>query len=395
MRKRILLTILTAGLCSCAAPVPAPTETRTAPPEEITPETWLDLWLDPFVNDGYALPDHDQNGNPVTWHVADGDAEIRDGSLYKTEGADEYEPVSLSARLADGSTVQYDRILLLDPYVAYIISYFSENGDEKETMKLAYTYNGSYWYKFNNDHTVLKAETGTGRLRDPAILRNKDGTFTVLATQGYDTDSIYVFDSPDLLSFANERLLKVNTMGSGQAWAPEGFYDRTLDQYVIYWSSVKDKGMFRNLTADFRSVDAPVSLLDCGFPVIDGTIVKQGAECLIVLKDERQPMEQYSRLFIGRSEYGWQDFTEFGSPLSGHQSEGPMVMKDLYVSGYYLVYDDYTRFQFKSLYTQDLWNGPYEETKTADTMIPLEDPAHCSAVPVTWKELERLIEAYE
>lgn len=394
MRKRILLTILAVVLCGCsqtAAPVPA----ETPMPEEVTPETWLDLWLDPFVNDGYTLPEFDQNGQPVAWTVADGDAEIRENCLYKTGQADEYEPVALTAQLADGSTVRYDRILLLDPYVAYVISYFSENGDEKETMKLAYTYNGSYWYKFNNDHTVLRAETGTGRLRDPAILRNKDGTFTVLATQGYDTDSIYVFDSPDLRSFSGERLLKVNTMSGRQAWAPEGFYDRTLDLYVIYWSSVKDNGMFRNLTADFQSVEEPVPLLDCGFPVIDGTIVKQGADCLIVLKDERQPMEQYSRLFLGRSRNGWQNFTEFGSPLSGHQSEGPMVMKDLYVSGYYLVYDDYTRFQFKSLYTQDLWNGPYEETKTADTMIPLEDPAHCSAVPVTWKELERLIEAYE
>lgn len=361
------------------APVtPSPTPVTT---------TETTVFADCFLNDGMTLPEKD-----AKWTVLSGHAEITDGAIHKTEQASEYEPVVLQMK-QNGVTQTYEYMLLLDPYVAYVIAYFSENGDEKESLKLAYTYNCRYWFKLNKDNAVLKPETGTRRLRDPSFVRRKDGTFTLLATQGYDTDAIYAFDTADFSTYTGERLLQVNPRGE-QAWAPEAFYDRTIDQYVIIWSSVKDGGMYYNLSPDLCTFSPPQKLLDTGFPVIDGTVVRDGERAAIILKDEREPMETYSQLFAGWSDHGWQNFSKFSEPFSGHQSEGPMIMKCLDTDGYDIYYDDYTRFQFRAYHTDDLFSGNFEPIPDTELMIPLDDPAHSHAIPVTWKELERLMQIY-
>ncbi len=267
-------------------------------------------------------------------------------------------------------------------------------------MRMMYTYDGQYWFKFNNDQTIVSASIGTRRLRDPSLIRKTDGTFWLVATQGYDTDSIYVFDSPDLVTYTNERLLRVNRSGyhtemSGrQAWAPEGFYNRIDDQYIVTFSSVADHGMFYVTTHDMNTCSYPKRLLDTGFDVIDGTLVKTGLNWTVYLKDERQPMEEYSRLFRGHGD-SWNHFTEFEEHFGNYQSEGPSAMKKLDGEGWYLIYDDYTRKQMQILYTDDIEHGEFRLIPFWDSMIPAVEPAHGSALAVTWKELERLMNAYE
>ncbi len=384
----MILPVLALLICGCAQ---RPEEKARLSEEMILK---LEAMLDPFLNDGGSLPVIETVDGNSEWTVISGNARIEDGRIYKTENAAEYEPVQLQASL-NGIPDEhvFTDLLLLDACTANVISYFSEVTDEPETMKLAYTYNGVEWFSLNGGHAVLKAETGTGRLRDPSLLRKKDGTFCVLATQGYDTDSVYVFDSTDLTSFSGERLLKVNSapLSEKQAWAPEGFYDRREGSYVLYWSSVADGGMFFSMSEDLLSVSEPQPLLDAGFEVIDGTIIKQEDRYTIILKDERQPMEDYSQLFAGYSETGWKDFGSFTSPISGHQSEGPMVIRDPENEGYYIFYDDYTRYMFRSLYTQDPFGRYFDDVADNILSIPLEAPAHSHAIPVTQKELERII----
>ena len=348
--------------------------------------------LDYFLNDGDELPEG------YTWKVVSGNAEIIDGIIHKTGSSDEYEQITLSAD--DGTGTQELERLLLDPWSGYIISYFSEKGDEAECMKLADTFDCKYWFKLHEDQAVLSAETGTKRLRDPALFRKQDGTFGVTATQGYDTDSIYVFDSPDLITFENERLLKVNAsadetkLSEEQAWAPEIFWDHTIGRYVILWSSVKDGSMFFNTSSDLNAFSYPQKLILTDHPVIDGTIVKDGHQWLICAKDEREPMEEHSQLFFGFSDTSWNDWQTTTGPVTGHQSEGPMIMKDLEGPGWYLYYDDYTRFQFKALYLSDLTDPDIREIEDSELLIPLDAPAHSFALPVTWKEMERIQNAY-
>ena len=277
--RKLLLTCLAGVLLTGCTPKQEPVVSSSPVPDTDPVYTELDQTLDAFINDGDLLPQRLHDGTSISWTIISGSAELYGHTIHKTEDSAEYEPVTLSAEVS-GQSYTFDHLLLLDEYVAYVISYFTNETDEN--LKLAYTYDSVYWFRLNSDQAVLSPSIGTKRFRDPSLIRKKDGSFAVIATQGYDTDSIYVYDSPDLLTFTGERLAKVNyssdtlKLSGKQAWAPEGFYDRTLDEYVVYWSSVEDTGMYYNLTDDLVSFDPPEKLIDTGFPVIDGTICKQG-----------------------------------------------------------------------------------------------------------------------
>jgi hypothetical protein len=360
--------------------------------------TWIDRYLDSYMNEGDTLPSETSNGTAITWSVVSGNAELSDNAIHKTDTASEYEPIVLHALLANGEEQDFGNILLL---AGYVMTYFTKEDDDKETLKLAYSYDGEYWYHLNDDKSVVQATLGTKRLRDPSVVRRKDGSFTVIATEGYDNPSIYAFDTADFVTYTNERLIQVNTssaslsMSESQAWAPEGFYDRRSDAYVLYWSSPDDGGMFYNTSSDLETVSEPASLLDAGFTVIDGTIVKEGAHYSIILKDEREPMEEYSQLFIGYSDTDYLHFTRFGNPITGHQSEGPFVLKRKDHDNDVLVYyDDYTRYQFQALWGYNVYEDTLVDLGSDNMLVPMSEPSHASAIPVTWKELERLKAVY-
>lgn len=379
----------------------AVTASGTASPAEEDDITWLDRYLDSFMNNGDTLPTETENGTAIVWSVTSGSAEITDNVINKTDGADEYESVVLHVSLSDGTEHDFDNVLLLDACAGYVMTYFTKTDDDKETLKLAFSYDGEYWYHLNNDASVLQASLGTKRLRDPSVVRRKDGSFTVIATEGYDNSSIYAFDTSDFVTYDNERLIQVNTssdeltLKETQAWAPEGFYDRRNDTYIIYWSSPGDGGMFYNTSSDLETVSLPQSLLDAGFAVIDGTIVKEGAHYSIILKDEREPMEEYSQLFIGYSDTDYLHFTRFSDPITGHQSEGPFVIKRKdHGNDAVVYYDDYTRYKFIALWGYNVYEGNLVDLGADNMMLPVSEPSHASAIPVTWRELTRLTDAY-
>ena len=355
---------------------------------------YLNQWLDSFMHDQDELL-NEYNGKTITWYVDSGDASIVDNKLIKSEKADEYEKISLKAKV-DGKTYVFDNICLLDIIHGYLISYFS---NDEECLKLAYTYDGLLWYEANDQKCVVSASSGTKRLRDPYIMRNKDGGFYLLGTQGYDNPEIYVWDSSDLVTFNNERLLKVNAstnenkMSEKQAWAPEGFYDRIIDKYVIYWSSPQDSGMYYNYSNDLNDISYPSKLLDPGFVVIDGTIFKDGYDYNIVLKDEREPMEEYSQLFVGYSDSDYLGFNEFNmNYITGHQSEGPFIIYRGY--NYILYYDDYTRFKFKALYFENFREHDFEEVLDSEIISSVGNVKHGSAIALTYREFLRINEVY-
>lgn len=361
-------------------------------------QAWLDGYLDAFLPEGYVLPSQTEQKEEIHWAVKEGEITLAKNRIQKKESAQEYEPIILEATV-NGTTYTFDHLLALDEYVGYIISYFTKKDEEKETLKLAYTYNGYYWFNLNDAKTILAPSFGTKSMRDPSIVRKKDGSFTLIATQGFDTDSIYAYDTKDFITFEGERLIQVNAsskelkMSETQAWAPEGFYDRRLDQYVVYWSSVNDGAMFYNISNDMVHFSYPKVLLDRGYPVIDGTIIKEHNDYYIVIKDERKPLESYSQLSLSDKSEDWHSFSSFKEPFTEHENEGPMVFKDLENDGYYVFYDNYTKVWFKGMYIKQLETGKFEEIKE-EVMIPLTEPGHSSCIPVTWKELERLFATY-
>ena len=401
--KRSISLILTAllFLSGCSAEPahgPMPAGSAPVPTYSDSEEAYLSDCIDESLFDGQVLPSATPEGEPIEWTVQSGNAMIEEGVIHKTAAAAEYESISLEAD-TKSHQVTFRSLTLNDPLVAYVISYFSSDGTDAEQLKLAYTYNGVYWFKVNQDRGILKPSSGTKRLRDPSLVRKPGGGFALLATQGYDTDSIYVYDSEDLVHYENERLLRLNASEEGsmsglQAWAPEAFYDPSLSTYIIIWSSPKDGGVYYSASDDLTTNTYPALLCDPGFKTIDLTLTHTPSGRAAVLKDEREPMEEYSQLYraVGPA---WYNLTVESSPLyDRHQLEGPMILKSNEKPGWYIYADDYTRSEYRVYYTDDIYSGSLREAEDNDVLIPLEKPSHSYALPVTWKELERILAVY-
>ena len=174
MKQKIVILITCILLVGCKTASLQPTESFETPTNFNTSIDYtLNETLESFINDGSQLPLETSDHQEIIWWVKEGNAVIEDSIIHKTEDALEYEPITLEATISN-QTYQFKRLLLLDPYVAYLISYFSSADDGSEVMKLAYTYNGFYWFKLNQDNAILQPTIGTKRMRDPSMVRKKD-----------------------------------------------------------------------------------------------------------------------------------------------------------------------------------------------------------------------------
>ncbi|MBP3468574.1 MAG: family 43 glycosylhydrolase, partial [Lachnospiraceae bacterium] len=210
------------------------------------------------------------------------------------------------------------------------------NPDEK--FRMAYSYDGVHWEKLNNNYPVVYPTKGdTKRVRDPFIMRNKDGSFSVLATQGWDTPYIYVWQSENLTEFTNERLLRASQSGvagltGSRAWAPEGSYDPITDQYYLYWADPSASGengpgpIYYNTSKDLESLSTPGLYFDPGYNVIDSNIVKHDGVYYMAFKDERESgkaikFAKSTSLAPGSFEIYTDEF------VTDKYAEGPFVFK--------------------------------------------------------------------
>ena len=142
MKQKFLIVLSFFLLVGCQTSIQQPTESFDTPTSFNTSiEFELGETLDSFINDGAQLPSKTKDNQDIIWSVSEGNATIEDNIIHKSSNALEYEPIKLEATI-DKQTYRYSRLLLLDPYVAYLISYFSSADDGSEVMKLAYTYNG-------------------------------------------------------------------------------------------------------------------------------------------------------------------------------------------------------------------------------------------------------------
>ncbi len=174
-----------------------------------------------------------------------------------------------------------------EAYSAYVMGYFTEspNGDENRfALHLAYSTDGLNWTPLNQNQPVVTPTLGYKGLRDPFILRKQDGTFVVMATNMIGQDMaanlskyILIWDSADLRTFTNERLLQVNNSSTMHAWAPEAFWDASKSMYAILWAGNTDRNrIYVSYTTDFKTVTNYNTLTvfhDPGVNIYDGDML--------------------------------------------------------------------------------------------------------------------------
>ncbi len=265
------------------------------------------------------------------------------------------------------------------PDAGYAAAYFKSDGDEKIYQAAT---SGNDFFTFspvNGGNPVITSTTDTKGLRDPYILRSKDGDkYYMVATdlciscgtgwgpaQSNGSLKIEVWESTDLVKWTrtngvNEGIT-INQPEAGMTWAPEAYWDDALQSYVVHFSSRLYSNaahtntdnlharVFYVLTRDFKTFTyPPTEWQNTGFARIDSTVQKIGDYYYRFTKNEEggaaDGLEAGKDIFLERSkvltapttrsnwnadpETTWQLTDTYMTRLETNEvGEGPQIVK--------------------------------------------------------------------
>ncbi|WP_307448635.1 immunoglobulin-like domain-containing protein [Microbacterium proteolyticum] len=319
---------------------------------------------------------------------------------------------------------------------AYMFAYFTGDNVEGEKIRFA-TSDGNdslRWKTLNDAQPVLTSTKGTTGLRDPFILRSKEGDrFFLLATDlsvgtsgwGGATDRgshfLEIWESTDLVNWGEQRHVEVNLPNTGMTWAPEAIYDETIGAYTVYWTSTIFSDASRttpdgngpqiliSTTRDFRDFTTPqpwfkardVAGLVQGNGLIDSTVLKEGDTYYRFTK-ATQSSGCPSPDIIGQKSTNLRATTESGAwslidtcigrNAGTPEVEGPEIFKanegDRAGYKYFLWVDNYGGRGYIPLGTNSL-EGDIQWTIPSSFSLPAS-PRHGSILAITAKERDAL-----
>lgn len=144
-------------------------------------------------------------------------------------------------------------------FTGYLFGHFIGEEDENgEQIYFSLSEDGMHFKDLNKGKPVLVSTVGERGVRDPYLYRSFEGDrYFLIATdlsifhrggwfineQNYydasttGSDCLVLWESNDLVTWSEPRLLKVAPKNAGMAWAPEMIYDEETGNYVIYFSS--------------------------------------------------------------------------------------------------------------------------------------------------------------
>ena len=243
----------------------------------------------------------------------------------------------------------------------YLFTSFRGNGEDG--LRLLRSDDGYRWQALPG--TFLKPNVGGSRLmRDPSLAIDKEGTFHLVWTTGWQHDRGFGYaSSKDLLKWSKQRFIPVmeHEPTTVNVWAPELFFDEPNDRFIIIWASTipgrfpdrlephdNNQRMYFTTTRDFETF-APTKLFyDPDFSVIDCTIVRDGARYVLVLKDNTRPQRNLRAAF-GDSPLGpWRNVSK---PFTHNFTEGPTVLR---IGDEWIIYfDAYEKETYGAVATRD------------------------------------------
>ena len=230
--------------------------------------------------------------------------------------------------------------------------------------RLALSNDGIRWKPINGGAPVIRPRSGE-IIRDPSIIRSKDGFYHMVWTTGWTGHDIGYASSQDLIHWTDYKKVPVMAgMDVGHTWAPELFFDDQTNSYVIAWSSDGTPwAIYYVTTKDFNSFSERKLLFTNGgigggkagnLGPIDGHILKEapGKYIFFYKKDDNTGVPN---LFFrwGPSPTGpWGQ--EHGPIVPSTGDEGPSVLR---VGDEYRMYTDPFESEFMYMYrSKDLKN---------------------------------------
>jgi hypothetical protein len=207
-------------------------------------------------------------------------------------------------------------------------------------------------------------------MRDPFVLLGQDGLFHLVWTPGWREKGIGYASSANLTDWSKQKFIPLmeHEQSAQNCWAPEIFYDAGSGDYIIYWATsipgrfpetdhLGDEGlnhrMYYVTTSDFITFSKPAVFFDGGFDVIDASLVKDGDQYLLFMKNETSmPCEKNIRYSVSNRLLG--GFKSVSPPITGNYwAEGPSAIK-LSNSQWVVYFDKYKENRIGAVTSEDL-----------------------------------------
>ena len=139
---------------------------------------------------------------------------------------------------------------------AYLFTYFTGNAPEQEQICYALSEDGWNYTPLNDGKPIIASQdiARTGCVRDPHILRGKDGWFYMVVTDmksslGWSSNrGMVLMRSKDLVHWKTstvhfpERFKGTMFEHVTRVWAPQTIYDEHTGRYIVYFSILTDDG---------------------------------------------------------------------------------------------------------------------------------------------------------
>ena len=170
--------------------------------------------------------------------------------------------------------------------MAYLFVHFKEKlTPDGEQVYFSVSKDGYNFEKLNGGEPILTSTKVEKGCRDIEIVRLHTGGFIIITTdlcivhrmdENYNVNwkeinssgskCFCAWRTPDLINFGEQELLPVGREDFGCMWAPEVFFDKENEEYLIHWgSTVKGDNfthmiIFCSITKDFKSFSEPRNL---------------------------------------------------------------------------------------------------------------------------------------
>lgn len=294
------------------------------------------------------------------------------------------------------------------------VTFKGQEGPLDEQIYFALSKDGRNWTALNDSKPVLVSTLGEKGVRDPYILRSHDAKkFYLIATDlSWARDrsvprsiragsrSIVIWESTNLTTWSEPRLVAVAPEDAGCAWAPEAVYDVETGDYLVFWASTTKRDNFAKhriwaaRTKNFQTFSEPFIYIEKPVTIIDTTIIHDGRSYFRFTKDEQfkaVTFETSSKL-MGP----WTDVPEFSlGKLRGHEGPQCYVIEPATSdkpAAWCLILDHYAKgLGYQPFVTHDLASGRF--TPAEGFTFPFKF-RHGSVLPVTSSEYQRLQTAY-
>ena len=290
-------------------------------------------------------------------------------------------------------------------YAGYLFVYFTGNHISKEAVCYAVSKDGYTYWALNGNKPVIdsKVISSTGGVRDPHILRGKDGkTFYMVLTDmvsdnGWDSNrAMVLLKSKNLIDWSHS-VVNMQKRYAGQeklkrVWAPQTIYDPEAGKYMVYWSMKYGNGPdviyyayanpeFTDLVDEPKPLFVPRNKKSC----IDGDIVYKDGIFHLFYKTEGHGNGIKTATTRSLASGKWKEEPGY-KQQTRDAVEGAGVFKLTGQDKYILMYDVYMKGKYQFTETTDL-----KHFKVIDGEVKMDfHPRHGTVIPLTRKELKRI-----